>query len=206
MISGSWSWYYQSGESEGTMKINLRIAVASLAIAAPAAHAASWPLGTEREVDEGVYMQVVAVGQGWRIWRTETRSGVSCSAVKSAKGRPHPEPVGVQSMFWNGTPFVEMSWINYGSEPRWYHQWRTTHYGRVEVKYRKPGDRFFGESFNEEINAGKFGEDQLEVVLTSWEYPAILVGLAEERAIFDLAGLQWARDQVSKCEGREPAA
>jgi hypothetical protein len=70
---------------------------------------AQWPVGVEREVDEGVYMRVAAAEQGWRIWRIETRDGIRCQAVKSARGRPHPVPVGVGSAFYGGTPYLMVS-------------------------------------------------------------------------------------------------
>jgi hypothetical protein len=169
---------------------------------ASSAHAASWPIGVEREVDEGVYMQVVAVEQGWRIWRSETKGGVSCKAVKSARGRPHPEPVGVSWMMFNGTPFLEISWNRYGA--KFSYGWSTVHYDRIRLSYRAPGERFWEDRNDDGFNADEVGEKLIELTITSYEYGAILVGRAEETAAFDLAGLNWAKAEVLKCEGRVP--
>ena len=46
----------------------------------------NWPIGVEREVDEGVYMRLLSVSDGWRIWRIETKDDVDCRAIKSAIG------------------------------------------------------------------------------------------------------------------------
>lgn len=163
---------------------------------------AQWAIGSEREVDEGVYMQVVASDQGWRVWKIETRTGVQCKAVKSAVGRPHPVPVGVSSMMARGTPFLEVLWRD--DEHGFSYSWGTEHYGKVRVKYRPVGARFWEERNNFDFDADDLAEQRLEVQLTSWEYPAILVGYAEEDAIFDLSGLEWAKGQVADCEGVRP--
>jgi hypothetical protein len=161
--------------------------------------AQSWPVGVEREVDEGVYMKVVAVQSGWRIWRSETKSGVACKAVKSAKGRPHPEPVGVSWAMWNGTPFLEVTWSDYFKKIQY--NWKTVHYGRVKMSYRKPGDRFWTDATNSTFDPASVGESTIELTISSWEYPEILVGRAEEEALFELSGLGWAQEQVRSCQG-----
>lgn len=166
-------------------------AVLALALVQPQT---AWAVGVEREVDEGVYMRVVAAEQGWRVWRIETRDAVDCRAYKSAQGRRHPVPVGVGSMMArSGTPFLEVFW----SEPlnRFYSEWHAVHY-RGRVKYRTPNERFWEESAP---NPNTAEERVVEVVADSWEYPEILVGHAEEQATFDLAGLRWARTAVKEC-------
>jgi hypothetical protein len=147
-------------------------------------------------------MQVVALEHGWRVWKIETREGVQCKAVKSAVGRPHPVPVGVSSMMTRGTPFVEVLWSDY--DHRFSYSWRTEHYGKVRVKYRPVGERFWEERNNPDFNPDGLTAQRLEVQLTSWEYPAILEGYAEENAIFDFAGVEWAKTQVADCEGARP--
>lgn len=171
-------------------------AVSALAVAL-VAQETRWPIGTEREVDEGVYMQVVASDHGWRIWRSETRAGVDCKAVKSARGRPHPIPIGVASMLFRGTPFLEVGWSN--PSQKFSYTWRTVHLGSVRFKARVPGSRFWEEGRGYEFDPAAFGESGIEVVLTSWEYPEIYIGHAEESATFDLAGLSWAQEQVVLC-------
>lgn len=174
--------------------------LASAFVGGSAASAERWPIGVEREVDEGTYMQVVAVNSGWRIWRTEEKSGVYCKAVKSAKGRAHPEPIGVSSAMYKGTPFLEI-FGGRGSEKLTY-QWRTTYLSDVKIKYRTPGSEFWEERKNATFNADEIGEQQFEITLSSWEYPELYIGRSEETALFDLAGLSWAKDEVASCESR----
>jgi len=164
---------------------------------------ANWPIGTEREVDEGTYMQVLASQDGWRIWRTETSAGVYCRAVKSARGRPHPIPLGFHSALFRGTPFLEIGWNSYSSEMDFY--WRTTYLGNVEIKYRQPGARFWEHRDNATFDPHETGENVIDVVLESWEYPELLVGKAEETATFDLDGLGWAEAEVAACVDAAPA-
>lgn len=156
----------------------------------------SWPIGVEREVDEGVYMSVRAVENGWRVWRTETRGGVSCLAVKSAKGRPHPIPVGVGSALYDGTPFLTVS---RGYQDKLTYHWQTEHYGRVRTKIRIPGDKFWDE-YGASGDMSKYDGRVVEIVMTSWEYPEILVGLSEEQALFDFTGMQSIIEKVDQCE------
>ncbi|HAC01590.1 MAG TPA: hypothetical protein DCF67_08995 [Brevundimonas sp.] len=167
---------------------------AVVALALSFAQPQAWAVGTEREVDEGVYMKIVAAEQGWRVWRIETRGGVDCRAYKSAEGRRHPVPVGVRSMMARtGTPFLEVFW----SEPlnKFYSEWHTVHY-RGSGKYRVLGARFWEDHGPDPESVT---EQVIEVVAESWEYPNALVGYAEERARFDLAGIHWAKDAVRSC-------
>lgn len=168
-------------------------AVAALALfLAPLPQA--WAVGTEREVDEGVYMQIVAAERGWRVWRIETAGGVDCRAYKSAQGRPHPVPVGVKSMMARtGTPFLEVYWSK--GLNKFYSEWHAVHY-RGRATYRTPGDRFWEE---DSPDPTAVTERVVEVVMKSWEYPEILVGYAEERARFDLSGIRWAQEAVQTC-------
>lgn len=164
----------------------------------------SWPIGLEREVDAGTYMQVVASQYGWRIWKIDTRGGSQCKAVKSAIGRPHPIPLGVSSTMMRGTPFVEITWN--AQDHGFSYRWTTTHYGRVEIKYRSLGERFWEERENHNFSGDSLNESRYEIQLSSWEYPAILIGYAEESATFDFEGLAWAKSQVASCENVVPDA
>ena len=154
----------------------------------------AWTVGTEREVDEGVYMKIVAAEQGWRIWRIETVDGVDCRAYKSAQGRRHPVPVGVKSMMdRSGTPFLEVYWFE--GLNKFYAEWHAVHY-RGRATYRVPGDRFWEDDAPDPATVT---EQVVEVVMKSWEYPEILVGYAEERARFDFTGIRWAQEAVRSC-------
>jgi hypothetical protein len=102
-------------------------------------------------------------------------------------------------MMFNGTPFLEIWWSDYGS--KFTYRWFTVHFGRVSVKYRTPGAKFWEERTNANFDATEIGEQQIELVASSWEYPELIIGHAEEKATFDLAGLTWAQSQVRSCEG-----
>jgi hypothetical protein len=45
-----------------------------------------------------------------------------------------------------------------------------------------------------------YGEDLIEVAVSSWEYPELLVGYSEEKALFDLKGIAWVLDQIGRCQ------
>lgn len=188
------------------MKVSIAkivVIASTFASIATAAHSQSaWPVGVEREVDEGYYMKIAAERFGWRIWRVETENETSCKAMKSARGRPHPIPVGVGSEMFRGTPFLEMRpSISEGRVRQWRYDWNTIHGGRVAAKVRLLGERFWTEWGPADINLDSFSERLIEIVVSSWEYPAALVGYAEEQAVFDLAGLGWAKEQVNSCLG-----
>lgn len=171
----------------------------------------SWTLGQEREVDAGVYMSIHSQNEGWRIWKIETEDGISCRAVKSAEGRPHPIPVGVGSAFHRGTPFIEISIYRDGTIPgqteRYSSTWKTTHYGDVRFQWRKIGARFFEspastiETFSlpQVFDAREVDEERYEIRLESWRYPSISQGYSLESAIFNFSGLEWAEREVRSC-------
>lgn len=175
-----------------------------LALGATVALPQEWPLGLEREVDAGIYMQAVAEDHGWRVWRVETKDGIRCKAVKPAEGQSAPVPLGTGSALFGATPFLSVSRGMFG-EPYWY-SWNARYSGRVSVKYRKPGERFWTEPGPLDFNGAAIGEGPIEVVVTSWRYPALLSGHSEEAATLDLAGVEWAQAEVTRCDaGREPA-
>lgn len=167
-------------------------------LVAPVAPSGQWSVGREREVDEGVYMRLVAQESGWRIWRVETRGGVTCKAVKSARGRAHPTPVGVAAMMEGGSPYVEVI-QGFGNRPFSY-AWGAHHYAGIRPKWRAVGARFWEEPGLMGTDLGAFAEQAIEVNLVSFEYAEIFVGRVEENAVLDLAGLGWAQEQITACQ------
>lgn len=176
---------------------SILVAAIFVPFAAVASPESSWPIGVEREVDEGMYMSVVAQRFGWRIWRVEDMNGVSFRAVKSARGRPDPIPVGVGPSFFRGTPFlVVMLLPSTSNKPEWYYSWKTVHLGDVRVQVRLPGERFWTQWKSSNMETDLFDEKAVELVAESWEYPALNSGRAEEQAVFDLVGITWAKEQL----------
>jgi hypothetical protein len=155
-----------------------------------------WSIGMEREVTEGVYMKLVSVSDGWRIWRIETQDEVDCRAIKSAIGRPHPIPAGAARVFMLGTPFLEI-----GNGFRYPHSfsWRTTNLGDVEGQLRIPGEKFWSPIEKYLYDLTPFDGKTLEISLTSWEYPSVHVGYSKETALIDLKGMGAAIDAVDQC-------
>lgn len=167
----------------------------------------NWPIGREREVDEGVYMKVIDENNGWRVWQSESRNGIVCKAVKSAQNRPHPIPVGVGNGLFQGTPFIEIHVQRHGfsNRPIYSYNWRTAHYGKVEIEYRPLGNRFYEKAKNGEFDGDSIEESPHDITLTSYEYPAILRGRAEEKAVFDFQGVEWARNRTLECQDYRPS-
>jgi hypothetical protein len=155
-----------------------------------------WSIGMEREVAEGVYMKLVAVSDGWRIWRIETRNDVDCRAIKSAIGRPHPIPAGAGAVFMLGTPFLM---IMKGHKSPYSFSWETTHWGDVEGQYRLAGEKFWSPLKERSDDLSQFDGKTLEISLTSYEYPAVNVGFAKETGKIDLMGMGAAIASVDQC-------
>lgn len=156
-----------------------------------------WPIGLEREVDEGFYMKVVAVENGWRIWRIETKSEVECRAIKSVRGQPHPIPVGVGGAFFRGTPNLM---IYKGSRSNLTYAWSGEHLNERTIQIRRPGDKFWKQIKNYDSQELYRDGALLEVNVQSWEYPEIYVGLSDEKGIIDLTGLAAAQERVRTCK------
>lgn len=157
-----------------------------------------WPIGVDREVDEGFYMQVFAADQGWRIWRTENRNGVFCTAIKPADGLDHPEPVGVISLMTGGTPNVQISLSH--DRRQFLYDWGATHYQGVTGKYRVPGARFWEDQLSGRLDLEPGAEQTIEVLVESYRYPAIRQGRAEETGTINLVGMGWAQSELRRCQ------
>lgn len=179
------------------MTLLMMATAAALAAAGPSQQ--DWPVGVEREVDEGFYMQVFAADNGWRVWRTENRNGVFCKAVKPAQGRDHPTPIGVASFLTGGTPNVEIS-LSYDRRSFQY-DWGTTYRRGIRAKYRIPGERFWQDDLSGRTDLTHGAEQVIEVVVESYEYPSIRIGRAEEQGTIDLAGMGWAQTELRRCQG-----
>jgi TonB family protein len=82
--------------------------------------------------------------------------------------------------------------------PQWSYNWSTVHSGNVRVQVRLPGERFWTEWGSSDMDLNLFNETAVEVVATSWEYPALYLGRVEQRAVFDLVGMTWAKEQLSQ--------
>lgn len=161
-----------------------------------------WSAGVEREVDEGYYMKVLASDQGWRIWQMESRYGIRCLAIKSAIGRRHPTPIGQGFLMSRDTPFLELDWRE--DEGVFRYSWGARHFGGLRAKYRAPGARFWEEGASGSFEPGELGEQTIQVVIESFEYPNTGIGRSEETADFDLAGIRWAEGQARACTESVP--
>jgi hypothetical protein len=172
------------------------IGIVSISAPLPAAVYRNWSIGMEREVDEGFYFKLVSVIHGWRIWRIETKDEVDCRAVKSAIGRIHPIPIGYGGAFELGTPYL-MIYRGYKSPLTF--SWNTVHSGKEKIQYRRMGEKFWtnGEIYNKDLT--EFDGQKLEIAMTSWEYPEILVGFEEEKGVIDLAGMKAAVAAIQEC-------
>lgn len=151
-----------------------------------------WSIGTEREVDEGTYARLYYQQNGWRVWRFENRTRVWCKAVKSAVGLPHPVPVGVSDYMVGGTPNLV---VEYHDQIR-----RTFKIEGAEAgeqgEYREVGEKFWSpiDSGIEDLD-GKM----VQIHVTSWEYPAIMVGFSDQKGVLNLLGMSGALRSAEEC-------
>lgn len=185
--------------SEAELRTKTIIAV-SLALFASPALSRGWEIGQEREVDEGYYFTLLSSENGWRVWQIETREGTRCTAVKSVRGKPHPEPLGVADSFWKGTPYLV---VTKGHEfPGMGRVWRFQlrgHFGSGEKAQLRPvGARFWSDWTNSQELAEYDGK-QIEVAISTYEYPHSLVGGVHEKGILDLTGLSDVVQMVENC-------
>jgi hypothetical protein len=171
-----------------------------LAAAVPQASEATvysvWTVGQEREIEPGNYARLLRQENGWRLWRFETRQGVTCHAVKSAVGRPHPYPLGVGTALYGGSPYLAIYFGHTGATSATLHG---RHYGGRR-EYRRPGDRFWSD-FTHSTDLAELDGARVEVHVLTWEYPEIMVGMADERGIIDLTGLSAIVAAGRECAG-----
>lgn len=182
------------------MKRYLALATA-LTLASAPVFAAPWQIGQEREVDEGYYLTLLKSEHGWRLWQVETKDGTRCQAIKSAKGRPHPVPLGVAEHFTGGTPYLIVSkgnkgFAQFGRLHRF--ELKGRHGSGEGVQFRKPNDRFWTK-WAYDLNLDDRDGQLIEVSITSWQYPHSRVGMASETGIIDLTGLAEMVKEVEGC-------
>lgn len=152
-----------------------------------------WAVGQEREVDAGVYAKLVAQRNGWRLWRFETVNGVHCKAIKPAIGRPAPVPLGVNSVMHGGVPRIELYFPN----PVTTRSSVEGTYSGGAAQVRAVGDRFWTDA--DDVDLAEMDGRVVEVVVKSWEYPAVLVGYAEDRGSVSLVGIDEITDSGMRC-------
>lgn len=178
------------------MTIRFAQLLAALLLSMPSAGTAQaqWVLGQEREVDEGYYGKLIYQQSGWRVWRFENRNGVQCRAAKSARGKPHPVPLGFRDRLHDGTPFISISRGYENSASVDLHgAWG------YDRDWRSVGAKFW----NDELKLGDLLANEgkaIEVHTATWEYPELHVGLVEERGVIDLSGLNAALAALASCD------
>ncbi len=182
--------------SRTNMIVAITAACVSLTTSGSAAIYQSWPVGVEREVDNGVYYTLLKVSAGWRVWKLETKNGVECRAVKSVEGRPHPIPIGVGAAFATGTPFLM---IYSGGMRLTRFSWTAQHFGKARIQYRAIGEKFWNDGSMSQDDLRHFDGQRVGVSLTSWEYPELLVGYSKEVAVMNFSGLNAAIEAVENC-------
>lgn len=159
----------------------------------------AWTVGQEHEVDEGIYFKLLKIENGWRLWRTETRFGVDCIAVKSAVGEQPAVPMGVAGLFSGGLPRLVIHWSDWRRRIEF--GWEGKHLGEQEVLLRNPGERFWADA---KSRTSFTDGEKIEVDISSWEYPEIFLGFHEAKGVIDLTGLDAMRTYISQCH--PPAA
>ena len=155
-----------------------------------------WKIGEEREVDEGIYFKLLSVENGWRLWRIETRGSVECRAVKSARGKIDPFPIGAGAMFGFGEPYITI-W-KLGGELRYF--WKGADIENSAIQIRRQGAKFWDADNGNEVFRDS---DVLEVNIGSWEYPAVRVGYHETKGVVDFTGWSTMRLAVDACGNGE---
>lgn len=176
-----------------TRALAVFLLIATTAVSAAIPVRQQWKVGDEREVDEGIYFRLLRVESGWRLWRIETRGSVECRAVKSARGKVHPFPIGAGAMFGFGEPYITI-WKHRG-ELRYF--WKGVDFENSMVQLRRQDAKFWDTDNGEQV----FNDsDVVEVNISSWEYPAVRVGYHETKGVMDFAGWSAMRMAVDECD------
>lgn len=181
------------------MNIKIPALLLAILISTPA-FAAAWKVGEEREVDEGYYFTLMSSENGWRTWQIETGEGTRCTAVKSVRGKPHPEPIGVGDHFWRGTPYLVVSkghkFASMGRVGRF--ELKGRHGNGAKTQLRLVGNRFWSD-WKHTQNLMEHDGKRIEVAISSYEYPHSLVGGVHEKGVLDLTGLSKVVEVVENC-------
>ena len=166
-------------------------------VAASAQSSSNWVVGQEREVDAGWYAKLTYQANGWRLWRFETRQGISCYLVKPTNGRIQPYPLGVGNSFYRGTPYIRI----YYERQR---LTRVTLVGAEEstlTEWRMPGDRFWTTwTWDQYPDVAALDGKIIEVHAMGWDYPELRVGLSDEKGMLDLTGVSAAMAKAEQCK------
>ena len=165
-----------------------------------------WRVGDERELTAGSYTTLFDEFEGWRIWRDEYRSGVSCAAVKPAQGVAHPKPMSTRA-FFDAAPAVHL--LNgYASGGKPHLEWRLIGewYDPGTQEFRAVGDRFYTSKPSLLAPADQWLDllardgQSIEVHVVSWQYPSIYQGRSEQTGTIDLSGMNRAITRLAECE------
>lgn len=163
-----------------------------------------WKVGHERETTSGTYMKLIAVSQGWRIWREEWKGGSTCSAVKPAKSVPQPQPFS-SSFFYGSYPAIVVSETKVLSVDRLNWSLVGRDINPTDQEIRLAGERFYTERPGLFAGAAEWNKLLdldgviIEAHVGSWKYPALAVDYAERTGVIDLTGLRNAVGQIRSC-------
>lgn len=175
------------------LKLALLAALSAFALVG-SAHAQS--VGVEREVQPGIYLTLVEIKDGWRLWRYDTSTLTYCHAVKPSVGKRSPMPLGTG--FYSGSyPYFEIrtdpagraSWSMGGRFP-----------GFSIMRWRQEGERFFKTAHSRETNdpTGLDGK-VLDAVVTTWEDEILRYNETDVRGKFDLTSMADMQAKVVAC-------
>lgn len=169
-----------------------------------AAAAKPWKVGEERELIAGTYIKLIAVSDGWRIWREEHKNGWVCSAVKPAKTLPHPQPMS-SSFFYGSYPAIIVSETKVLQIKRIDWSLVGRNINPTEQQIKPKGERFYTKRPDLFAPAAEWNKlleldgRLVEAHVGSWKYPAVAVDYAERTGIIDLTGLTKAVERIKAC-------
>jgi hypothetical protein len=109
-------------------------------------------------------------------------------------GRGYPYPLGVGSVLRGATPFLEADSYTPGALS----VTLSGSWGGGKAEYRSIGERFWT-AWKADMPLADWDGKKLQVHITTWEYPEIMVGMADETGILDLTGAKQAIAAVDAC-------
>ncbi|HEX4736510.1 MAG TPA: hypothetical protein VH331_03005 [Allosphingosinicella sp.] len=174
------------------MKITA-LALSAITVVATAAHSQStdaWTVGKEAEVHPGVQAKLLAEQNGWRLWRIENQRGVVCDAVKPTTGQGALVPTSEYTMV-GSTPYLRYrAGVGYWLIGQWL--------GSDAVEWRLSGARFWTK-MDDSTNFEQFDGKTIEIHVSSWRYPNIMEGHADEQGTVDLTGIKAIAQAARDC-------
>lgn len=181
-----------------------------------AAQNIDWQVGEEVETAPGVYQTLVARDGDWSVWKYQNSADWSCVAILRKEGGDHTWPTEKYGHMYGSTvsngsypylliqPFLTRSYGDRASGNPMYAG--GTYSGKVTWELRPEGERFFQrlvpgtQSMQTAQAMSAYAGQRIEVMVTSWEFPNLMVGQQIDKGTFHIVDMDKAIETLERCK------